>query len=257
MIDKPERIVFLFISILLTFLILNFDPNMGQVFLLFGLSAGMLYLYDKVMTGRIDFPIERYPEKRLEAVIWAIGAFVILIIITSALKLAGITGFEAVIVFFAQYVPFFAQYSPALSGNPWLIFLGWGLLIPVTETIFFSRAFEGFLDIFNVRPDIRNAKVWAAILLTSALFSLFHLSAKGVVNNPALIMTFIFGMITWFIVVVRKQLLEGLLFHVIANSVAIIATLNLLSVSPFFLAVGIGVGLYIILMNISPRRVLV
>jgi len=249
MIKLSERGIFTFVVILLLFMLLNFDPKMGQIFALMALASVSLYLIDK----RISYPIEKYPKEKFKSIVYGVGGYFLFIIISTLLlqflKFADIVGIRSTINFFSEYLStFFSQYSPALVDSPILTFIGWGILIPITETIlFFGRLFEAFVDFWKINVKINSISTWLVMMMTSAVFTLFHLSAKGIANNAALLMVFLFGMVSLYFVVIRSQLIEAITIHIIANSIAISTSFNLISINPLLIIFGIATILYIIL----------
>jgi hypothetical protein len=118
----------------------------------------------------------------------------------------------------------FAQTTPALANSFLLTLLGWGFIVPQIETdAFFATLFEYLADLFKI--SLKQVSAILIILITSIafIFSLFHLTAKGVTNNAALSLTFIFAIISLFIVMQEKQTKTAVFFHMIANTLAVSA----------------------------------
>jgi membrane protease YdiL (CAAX protease family) len=71
-----------------------------------------------------------------------------------------------------------------------------------------------------------NIRYLAIIFFVSIIFMAFHISAKGLTNNPALIMTFLFGAVSGILVLMRGQLLEAICLHIITNTVSVYMSLD-------------------------------
>jgi len=126
-------------------------------------------------------------------------------------------------VFNDSLFQFFAQNTPALTGNAFISLAVWGILIPIVETdLFFGRVFEFISDKLKINISFRSLKTWAIIGLVAGIFTIFHITAKGITNDSALLLTFIFGVMSMGMVVYFGQTIEAKIFHVIANSTALI-----------------------------------
>ncbi len=254
---NPERLVIVGAIFIFLFIIINVNASMGNLFMFFFVAAGLMYLYDVVAGNGIQIKIESKPNERLLTAIYAVGAFVLLMITNIVFKWAGLTDINSSLNMYAQYIPYFAEVA-ILSSNAWFVVLGWGILIPLGETLTFGRIFEAGLDFINERVGITFKAILIVIGLSFA-FALFHIAAKGIQNNLALLMTFIFMVISLILILIRKQLLDAILFHIIANTTSIVNNLKLSVMNPYIIAAIIGAIFYLIISRFKiltdlPRR---
>lgn len=116
----------------------------------------------------------------------------------------------------------FSQVNPALAGNLYLNLLTFGLVIAVIETIWLIIFYEMLLDATKTQPRLSNLNTWFIIGLISAVFTILHFTSLGVDNNIALTSVFIFSAITLVIATVEGQMLGAILFHILANTTALL-----------------------------------
>lgn len=252
------RNMIIFFGMLLLFTMLNFDPAMSSVFFAILILGAIVIFSDK----KVEIHLEKPGNNRLKSVAIAIGAYVafmcISLLFLGLTKLGGPLSLSTSIKIYAEWIgSLMAQFSPALVDNPFLVLISWGLIIPVAETFtFFNSFFEWFCEVFKVNLSRPGFKVWLIMLLTSAIFTLFHITAKGLENNAGLLMTFIFGFVSMILVLFTGQVLEAIILHIITNSTSIIFSTGLLPTitSPWVLAIGIAIILYFAIRNIELRR---
>lgn len=247
------RNAIILVSIILLFTLINFDPSFSTIFLAIILVGAFIFSTDK----KPEILLEKPGNNRITslAIVGAgfVGFYVLSFIVLNIFGLSTASIFSI----YADWLgSLMAQFSPALADNPWLILLAWGALIPFSETFtFFGVVFEWLVEIFKSKFDPKQLRVWMIMLIIAGIFTLFHITAKGFENNPALIMTYIFGFISLTIVLYRKQLFEAVWLHIVINSTAIIFSRDLLPVitSPFVLAGILMVVIYLAIRKIKIR----
>lgn len=212
----------LIVSVLLTFLVVNFDFTVSAIFLFFAYLTLFFFLADKFVAYRT----ERDGGNRTMQVVYAILAYIVFNVVASiALSVAGgiaTASGSAFSVFNDSLFQFFSQNTPALTENAFISLIVWGVLIPVVETaFFFGVLFEFFIDKMKVAVGW-NARTIAVMLIIGGIFTLFHLTAKGITNNSALLVTFLFAIASLVLVVQFRQTIEAKILHVAANTVALI-----------------------------------
>ena len=139
------------------------------------------------------------------------------------------------------------QQTLALEGNKIFNFIAFGFAVAATETIIFHlRIFEYIDDFAKTRIRKQLNRFIAVALIIASLFMLFHITAKGIDNNFALAVVFLFSLITSTLVYIEKQGLAAILFHIISNSVALALAFAWITQSGVILFV-IGTPLAIIL----------
>jgi membrane protease YdiL (CAAX protease family) len=221
-----DTTVMKFLILILIFLILNFNRDLGLVYSLMILADFMWWWIDLRMGNKkTDLPFERTSDNRLKAILEAIIAYVaFLFISTIVYGIVAPGGPQAVIQLLSTS-------TPILKGSVILTIIGWGVLIPIVETDwFFGRLAEGLSNEARdqgtkIPLDRFKASTWVLMALVSALFALFHISAKNL-ENSSLIVTFIFGMISMYLVIRNRELKQAVIFHIISNTVATLAALG-------------------------------
>ena len=232
-----DRALITVIIIILLFSLFNFNESLGAAFGLMIISYGLFRVFDKKDT----FPFIRNNINFGKSIIYALGAYVIFIFIIQIANyiatsffaagfLPGQATFSSTVTYLSSQL--LANQQPALAGNQILTFLAYALAIPFVESLFFFGALmESGVDFFLIRPSLKNVKTWSIIAIISSIFALFHISARigagasGQLSS-ALSTVFLFAVVSCILVVITGQVLEAILFHVIANSVALIVNFS-------------------------------
>jgi hypothetical protein len=224
------RGVVAFLGIILLFLLLTFDPLLGQIFLFATVLGAVLWLIDYT-TGTITYPIEKASNSRIKSLIISLGAVVAFYVISSlvlplvspALKLLNIGAIASL----------YSQYTPVFAGNVYLTSIAYSLLIPIAESFLFFVVYYEFFDDRIKDHGFKDIKTWGKFLIVSALFMVYHIQSKYSLGkegfSAALLMVFIMAMISLILVKYTKQGIEAINFHVILNTVAIVMSLNLIT----------------------------
>ena len=101
------------------------------------------------------------------------------------------------------------------------------ILIPFIETMFVTAVLIFLGKALNVNVDnLRSLRTYLFFLMIGAGMMWLHQAAKGVTNNLALAMTFIFFTITPFVIVLRKESETAVDMHILNNGLAIFKTLR-------------------------------
>lgn len=215
----PEGVTIL-LGIILLFLLINFNPELGTIFGLMLIVDYIIY-HDKTW---ISFEVET-DERRLIDILGGMFGYAVFIILATVSttvfqQLSAITNpMNAVFERLAASTPIFEK-------SKFLTFVGWGILIPIVETrFFFGRMMELFAYKANVKLALNNIKSWLIFVFISAVFTIFHFSAKAVsatqFDEMALFLTFLFGMVSCALVVYMRELSSAIQMHIISNSIAI------------------------------------
>ncbi|MEK6882908.1 MAG: CPBP family glutamic-type intramembrane protease [Nanoarchaeota archaeon] len=221
-------------GLFLIFFQLNLDPRATPIFLGMIFLIAILFITDQ----KISLQIERDPSKRLRSLALAVGGFfalMVLSMIVSKLPFS-MQSIENILITFAED-------SPILSGNPWFLLVFTGILISAIETIFLGIYFEFLaIDKWKARLSFDNLNFWLGAIFLSGIFMLLHLQARFLQAfmsstpilsfNTALIITFLFGLLTFVLIVLTKDLLAAILLHILTNSITIIKTLPQLYATP-------------------------
>lgn len=244
-----ERTVFTLLATLLLFFLLSFDERFAITFLFFTVVNVLFYLLDM----NVSFRIEKPGNSKLATAFWALGGVAVFTIISPIIlnfaKIAteGLSSIEL----YSQIIPFFSEITPALVDNPILIFLGFAVLVPIAETIFFNgRLYEGLTDQFSINTSTFNFRhILIAFGIVPAVATAFHFTVRGITETatPGLVLTFIFFAISQFIVIKRRQIIDAIGMHVGINATAIIARLGTSALSPIVIPVLSIIGFIILL----------
>lgn len=256
-------VLFTIVSIILMFLHINFDPQVGGIFTLFIVIAAVL----TILNRRIDIPLVRPGSKPVQIILYSVGGYFAFVIASTLVgqylglverfSLLSTDAIKQVTQLYAQYIPFFAQTEPLLAGQPQLLYLAFAILIPIAETIVFIKLFEAIHDWAGVTPNLKRLITWTVLAGISIGFGLFHLTAKGLQDKAeiALSITIIFMAISLVVATIRKQSVEAINMHIIANSIAVTIALTIGLGIPVIIAV-VTLALFIALSNQRVQRTL-
>ncbi len=248
--DKLELFITGFLILSLAFLAINFNPQIATILIIFIVFSIFIFF---VLPARITH--NSNPKNTLTSLGWGIGGVVAIILIgfflttafqgflnvTAEPTLASIRnsgfsslGVEEVIV--TDRIGNFAvgaKSQPIFSQSAILTIFTFGILIAAVETRMLGRAMEWLSVIFKVNLDgspikifgiaiLPNIKVLAIFFLLSGLFVWYHADAKGVTNNVALMLTFVFAFISLEIIRRTKELEAATYLHMFNNLLYII-----------------------------------
>lgn len=230
-----ESTVFNYLLLFLLFIYLAFDRDLANIYMLM-IFADFVWWWTDLFIGnrKVEFPIERTSTNRQQAIIEAVIAVAALLLLTQIIftlfaKTKNFANAQSIILLYASA-------TPILKGSTILTVFGWGILAPIVETrFFFGRVFEGLAFTYESTTGERiNLKkfTFQTILLmafVAGLFTLFHITAKKLEDIPLLI-TFIFGMVSLYLVVRDQELKSATLFHIFINTIAVLAALKLLGI---------------------------
>lgn len=142
--------------------------------------------------------------------------------------------------------------TTAFGESEWLGKVVSGVLIPVIETIFFFRFVYQGLKWLLGWDRVDDPFSYQALTLSTGVslaFTIFHATAKGITNNYELMATFAFGMLSMYLVIYFKQMLEAILIHIFINSFAVGLFALFISGTISFYIVFVIVGLIIFYTN--------
>ena len=222
-----RELYFKFTILFLLFLLLAFDPTMAQIYLLIIIGDFIWFRFDP----KITLPIEKSSKNRWTALAQiAIATAAFFILSTLLIKVFAV----ALPATMQATLELLATSTPVLQGNKFLTIMGWGVLIPIIETVFFNGTlFEGLASIAKKRfgGDFSlkkfNGRTVMVILVIATLFTLFHLTAKNL-QSTALVITFIFSIISSILVVRNQHLREAIGIHICINTMAVMSSFGML-----------------------------
>lgn len=218
---------FRWMSVLLLFLLLAFDRDLAMIYLLIMVADFIWFTSDNF----ISFPIRGQPSRFSTLVVYteSLAALGLFLGISSWL----VGAFGDGLTFGTQSLfQLLATSTPILQGSQFLTLVGWGIVVPFIETIFFNgRLLEGLATysekILGIKADIRtlNLNMMIIVFVVAAMFTLFHLTAKGLASVPLLI-TFLFSVISSILVIRHRELRGAIFIHVVTNSLAVSSSLG-------------------------------
>lgn len=109
--------------------------------------------------------------------------------------------------------------TPILAESILTKFVTFGFFVAVLETLALLVFYEFGVDKFG-----KDKKIFIAFMLMTA-FMLFHLTVKGIDSNFQLAQTFAFAGFTIFAFEKYKEGSQGVLMHIVVNSIALILTI--------------------------------
>ena len=127
--------------------------------------------------------------------------------------------------------------SPIFAGSLILTLYTFILVVPYTETVFLVRSWESLSSLFGISLERMSVQLAAVYGILSSLFVVLHSNVKGVQDNVALLMTFIFAVFTFELVRKRnvifqkvvqsgKEMESAIWLHIINNGVFILRQFN-------------------------------
>jgi hypothetical protein len=217
-----ERTILAIVGTTLIFLWLNFNAELGSVYLGMIILSYVLFNSDKIVSIYTEKPGSDW----FFAFILAVAAYAFFVM-TSGLVIGLITPSYAVKGedVFSMVARTMATTTPVLAGSFILTFISWVGIAAVVETdFFFGKLLEFIHDLFgvNVEFNLAQLKSWLIIISLSFVFAFFHMSVKGVSNNQSLLLTFLFAVLSMWIVLRTKETKAAIMFHMISNGVAVL-----------------------------------
>ena len=127
--------------------------------------------------------------------------------------------------------------EPIFAGSILLTLYTFIVVISYTETVFLIRAFESLISLFGI--SLEKMSIWLASVygVLGYIFVVLHSEVKGVEDNTALIMTFIFAIFTFELVRKRnvifqkvvkqgREMESAIWLHIINNGVFLLRQLS-------------------------------
>ena len=115
--------------------------------------------------------------------------------------------------------------QPIFADSKFLTYYYFGLVIPFVETRFIIRLMEYLSTSFKATLAKFNLKLLFIYIIVAGLFMWLHVNVKGVEDNVALLMTFIFAIVTFELArwgwkvrnVIQREMEAATYLHVINN----------------------------------------
>lgn len=205
------------------FITINVNPSLGQVYTGFTIGAMLLYLFDTKKTIAFDKD-GKWDKALLQAGIIYIAFTIASVFLINFLEKINIGG----------VISLLGATTPALAASVILNFMTFSIPVAFVETMFFIRITDFFASRFNIKTDKQGLFSLAGIILVLIFafgFLMYHVTAKGIANNSALMLTFIMMAVSLGVAFWYQESKQAVLFHIIANTIASIAIFGLFVIS--------------------------
>lgn len=213
--NTEQKLIFA-VGLILSFLALTFDDRLGLIYLGFIILSFMGFTIFKKYYG-----INNIFKNTGSQLLIALGGVVVFFGISYFLSIflqSAIPLLEG--NFVVEYLKMFSAQTPILAGNKILTFIVFGFIVAFVETlIFYIIGLNAIRDITG-EPS-RGYFSFSTIivgLFLSAVFTIFHFQVRGLSNNVGLIGTFIFGLISYYMILWSREGEPAIWFHIIWNS---------------------------------------
>lgn len=225
---------YLLTNVLLLFLLINFNLQIGTIYGVMAIVDWIAYYvaFDKSAFKLI--PLERDKKRRYTSLIYAAGfyvGFILLVnVISSQFSVSTVAEYDSVFEYVSALIATTFSATPILYGSKYLRLVVWGILIPIIETRFFFRTLLqwGIQAAGAKFPKSAFSKNGLMVCgFFGAAFAIFHIVAKGITNNLALTVTFVFGALSAGLVIHYREYLIAIFLHLITNTIATMQSLAL------------------------------
>lgn len=212
---------------ILVLLLLIFNERLGIVYSLMMVASWFWYRTDKNHFYKLARPENSLSKILMQAAI-AYGIFLFLttvLVQTVAPSTLSTINLQSIFQLLSTS-------TPILQGSKILTVIGWGILIPIIETVlFFVIAQEGFAESIGRITgkkinlgEFSPRMIWTVLLIASA-FVLFHLTAKQMEIIPLMI-TGVFAIISGLLVIKQKEARGAIALHIISNTLVVLASVG-------------------------------
>jgi hypothetical protein len=235
---------YFFNLIIILFLLITFDQTIGIIYL--GMALIDAFFYYWAIDSKFFTPIptetgNRYMNIVIGGVLYIVFVYISFFIVSFFQT----QSFSTSTLAFREISQMVAQTfsaTPILHSSVFLRLAVWGIVIPIVETRFFFRTCVQYFArfaFFTELPNILSLKGQGLSIFTGSVFTIFHIIAKGITNEPALLITFIFGYISVLCVLYFKEISQAYWLHIITNTYATMVFLGISIYANPFLLVGI------------------
>jgi len=222
LLSKP--LYYFTIPLITSFFLLTFDETFGTLFIAFLFISGLVYIFSRmgvIPKLRIDInTISANSGKAFFHGFIALAIFFILSIgVVRILQPASFIGIQSVI---DRLVQTSLGASPILQGNPYAILFVGGILIPIVETeLFFVTLPQVLSSTFNIPLTLTSSSTWMLMAAVIGVFTLYHIQAKGITDNVAWVLTYMFGIFQAWLVLKFREGESAIYMHVQNNFLGI------------------------------------
>jgi len=233
MVKPIDTYYFRFIIVALAFILINFSERLGQIYVVLLIADYVWYKADK----KVSIKFENSSKGRFKSLLIAGIASISFLALTSlALKVFSPESLSIAETATQSLFHLLSTATPVLEGSAIFTILGWGFFVAMIETsFFFGRLYEGLIE-YSSKKIGSNEKIFGISktilivwLIIATLFTLFHMTAKGV-KSILLLITFLFALIQLYLVNKYKHLREAIYMHIIINTLSVLYSLGLMGV---------------------------
>lgn len=124
-----------------------------------------------------------------------------------------------------------APATPILESNFIVIFIVGAIIIaPIETRALIADAMTVFGKVTNTNPfNLHSLRTWALFAFIATIGVFFHIQAKGVTDNAALILVFIFWMVSAWLIAKTREAEAAVYVHVINNAVALLVAFSIIA----------------------------
>jgi len=207
--------MFWFVALWFGFIAVNVNTILGVIYLaVFSIVSMIIYGWDKVKT----IPLSKDRKFGL-GFVKGIIIYVIFVVIASVLAPL----FAKIDI--GQLIQLIGTTTPALAESVILNTITFVLFVPFAETMFFIISMDFLASAFNIdisKSGLKKIKTWALLILPLSFgFLMYHITAKGVTNNVALLIVFLMMVFTLGFAIYFGEAKQVVFFHIIANAAGI------------------------------------
>lgn len=215
-----DRDLVVVVGFSLLFLLINFNRDLGNIYLGMLLLSYMVFTTDKIKSFNFQNGLTGGFQSIMKAFVFYTGFVLFSGFFLSIFHSGDVIQGQIIM----SVLKTFSQTTPVLAGSIIISIVAWGVLVPIVETnSFFASLFEYIIDRTKTSLSGMSAKLAVIIVTISFIFAVFHATAKGVTNNAALSLTFIFAAVSLWLVYKERQTKTAVYFHIIANVLATMA----------------------------------
>ncbi len=215
---------YIFFSMVTVFSYVVFDKNFADIFIAFLFISAFTYVFSIIAKKPfLTIGINTVSGNTGKAFSQGLLAFALFIgvsfVILQVLQPEGFVGIQSILDRIAQTS---LGATPILQGNSLAILFVGGLLIPIVETeLFFVTLPQVFGNVFNVPLQLTNPTTWIMMGVIAGIFTLYHIEAKGIADNVAWLLTFIFGLFQGWLVLKFREGESAIHMHIQNNFIGI------------------------------------
>jgi len=186
-----EIILTIVAFIWLLFVATNVNITLGQTYLHFSLGILVLLIIGiTIFDKKLHITFAKKEGGIFSAIMWGLAGWIVLLI-SSIIALKLLDPSQATI---SAVIGLMGAATPALATSKIANLITFGIAVAYVETQLWGRIMEFFSDIFHIninRKSLKTIGLLFIIAILAFIFSVFHLTAKGITNVSALIIVFL------------------------------------------------------------------